>query len=107
MINHQNDTKIISQKLMSDNGRPYVELIGENIADDNTQIYIKVNFYNENNTLIGYGVKNLENINNGEKFKVKIYYYGISNYPHQRYYDDKYIQNDENNKWISINFGIL
>ncbi len=103
MISHQNDTKIISQKLMSDNGRPYVELIGENIADDNTQIYIKVNFYNENNTLIGYGVKNLENINNGEKFKVKIYYYGISNYPHQRYYGDKYVQNDENNNgYLSI-----
>jgi hypothetical protein len=94
MINHQNDTKIISQKLLSDNGRPYVELIGENIADDNTQIYINIRFYNKNNTLIGYGTENLENINKGEKFKVKVYYYSIPDYLHYKYIDDKYAQTD-------------
>ncbi|ABR56661.1 hypothetical protein [Methanococcus aeolicus] len=94
MTNHQRDIKIISQKLLrSKNGQPYVELIGKNTADNNMQIHIKTKFYNKNNTLIGYGVKNIENINNGEKFKVRIYYYDISSYSHYKYCNDEYAHN--------------
>jgi hypothetical protein len=97
MIGTQTDVKIISQKLLrSKNGQPYVELIGENIADDNTQVYIKAKFYNKNNTLIGYGVKNIEKINKWEKFKVKIYYYSIPDYPDYKYCSDEHIQNNKN-----------
>ena len=97
MIGTQTDVKIISQKLLrSKNGQPYVELIGENIADDNTQVYIKAKFYNKNNTLVGYGVKNIEKINKGEKFKVKIYYYSIPDYPDYKYCSDEHIQNNKN-----------